>query len=152
MQESLGLGTHIRNGIAGSLVGGIVMGMLMSMMGMMEMIAMIVRSESLVVGWIVHLVVSFIFGIVLGLLLAYIPWNRVLVGTLWGIAAWIGGALILMPIFLGMPGMVFNLSGAEPWMSMMGHILYGLIAGVVALWLERRTSESPGAVAQATDE
>lgn len=130
--------TTIRNGVVGSLAGGAVFGMMMTMMDMMPMVAMLVRSESVVVGWLVHLVISAIFGVVFGALLANVAVSRFLLGMGWGVAAWVGGALVLMPLFLGMPKMVLNLSGSTPWFSLVGHVAYGFVAGGVALWLEKR--------------
>ena len=49
-------------GIVGGLVGGMAFGMMMQMMDMMPTIAMLVGSESIAVGWMVHLAVSAALG------------------------------------------------------------------------------------------
>src|SRR5688500_6433505 len=63
-------------GLAGGLVGGIAFGLLMQMMGMMPMVAMLVRSESVFVGWLVHLVIASAIGISFALLFG--AWARTL--------------------------------------------------------------------------
>lgn len=56
------LSTRLIAGVAGGLAGGIVFGVLMQMMDMMGMVAMLVGSESIAVGWLVHLFNSALFG------------------------------------------------------------------------------------------
>ncbi len=130
--------TNIRNGIIGSLAGGIVFGMVMAMMGMMAMVANLVGSESVGVGWAVHLVISLIFGVAFGGILHAVDWNRIVAGMMWGVAAWIGGGLIIMPLMLGMS--VFPLGASAAWFSLLGHLMYGVVAGLVVWGIERRTS------------
>ena len=142
---------------AGALVGigaGIVFGAMMQMMNaptpdggsmpMIVMVAMVVRSESAVVGWLYHLfnsaVIGALFGWTLGVRIqAYgsaAGW-----GAAYGIGWWVLGSLILMPILLGMPA--FASLKMEPMRpvalgSLMGHLLYGVILGVGYVWLRRR--------------
>jgi uncharacterized membrane protein YagU involved in acid resistance len=134
------------NGIIGSLAGTLVLGVMMTMMGMMEMVAMLVGSQNVAVGWVVHVVIGVIFGVVFGFLLGRAKVNRLLVGVAWGLAAWVGGALLIMPLWLGMPAMVFNLTTPTPWWSLVGHVMYGLTAGLVAAYMEQRP-ELRGALA-----
>ena len=54
---------HVKAGSLGGLVGGIIFGGMMGMMGMLPMIAMLVKSESAVVGFFVHIIISIIFGV-----------------------------------------------------------------------------------------
>lgn len=130
----------IVRGVAGGLAGGLVFGMLMQMMGMIGMIAMMVGSDSVVVGWLVHLAISAFIGATFALLLG----GRVsgfgsglLYGVGYGIVWWVLGALIAMPAALGMP--VFQLN-ATSLMSLMGHMLYGAILGLVFTALNRRSA------------
>lgn len=121
---------RIAVGAAAGLAGGLVFGMLMQMMGMMEMVGMLVGRESAVVGWPVHLVNSAVIGAVYGATFgqAEQTWGRgagfgLAYGALW----WVLGALLIMPAVLGMP--VFEI-GETQIMSLMGHLLYGLVTGV----------------------
>jgi uncharacterized protein DUF6789 len=137
--------SDIGNGIVAGLVGGVVFGILMQMMNaptpeggqmpMMAMVAKVVRSDNMAVGWIYHLFNSAIIGAIFGWLLrsrslkfgATIGW-----GAAYGFIWWILGALILMPLFLGMPA--FAPLQMKPMLpvamgSLMGHLIYGVILG-----------------------
>ncbi|MGI8410216.1 MAG: hypothetical protein ACR2M8_10105, partial [Pyrinomonadaceae bacterium] len=119
-------------GIVAGLIGGVVFGMMMQMMAapdgkpMMAMVAQVVRSESLVVGWLYHLFNSAVIGGIFGWLLG----NRIggygtglLWGALYGIGWWILGGLILMPLFLGMSAF------APLMMEMMRPVAMGSLMG-----------------------
>jgi hypothetical protein len=111
---------------------------------MMAMVAQVVRSESLAVGWIYHLfnsaVIGGIFGWVLGGRSAGIG-GGLAWGALYGLFWWVLGALILMPILLEMA--VFAPLMMAPMRpvaigSLVGHLLFGLILGGVFARLHRR--------------
>jgi uncharacterized membrane protein YagU involved in acid resistance len=134
--------------VAGALAGvlaGIVFGIMMQMMSaptpeggsmpMMAMVAMVVGSQSLVVGWVYHLFNSAVIGALFGVLLGArvggygsgATW-----GALWGIVWWVLGGLILMPIFLDMPPFAaLRMPPMRPvaWGSLAGHLIYGVILG-----------------------
>ncbi len=146
-------------GIVAGLIGGVVFGMMMQMMAapdgkpMMAMVAQVVRSESLVVGWLYHLFNSAVIGGIFGWLLG----NRIggygaglLWGALYGIAWWILGGLILMPMFLGMSAfapLMMEMMRPVAMGSLMGHIIFGLVLGVSFLLLNRSRREIPDAAA-----
>jgi uncharacterized membrane protein YagU involved in acid resistance len=153
--------SRIRNGILAGLLAGLVFGMMMQMMTaptpdggqmpMMQMVAMVLRSDSLVVGWLYHLFNSAVIGALFGWLLgkraqaygAGLGW-----GAAYGVAWWILGAQILMPILLGMPPFA-TLSMPEMRMvglgSLVGHLIYGLILGAAFVWLEQRLTRGQAA-------
>jgi len=134
----------LSGGFAG-LSAGVVFGAMMQMMNaptpqggqmpMMAMVAMVVGSSSLIAGWIYHLFNSAVIGAIFGWLIGH---RAVSVGSgfewgvLYGIAWWILGAQILMPVALGMspfasimmPSMRMVAMG-----SLIGHMIYGLILG-----------------------
>jgi hypothetical protein len=58
-------------------------------------------------------------------------------GIINGIVWWVLGALVLMPLFLGMSQMVFMIGQAQ-WMSLLGHIIYGLVTAFVFIPLVKR--------------
>ncbi|MGH2773701.1 MAG: hypothetical protein ACRDIU_11280 [Actinomycetota bacterium] len=127
----LAVPANLSAGIAGGLAGGVVFGMLMQMMGMIPMIAMLVGSESVVVGWLVHLAISAFAGGTFAVLFgrqAAAPGPAAGIGVAYGAAWWVLGALFLMPAKLGMPLFVFN---SMAWQSLMGHLIYGLVLGLV---------------------
>jgi hypothetical protein len=134
-------------GIISGLAAGLVFGMMMQMMSaptpdgkqmpMMQMVAMVVRSGSIMVGWLYHLfnsaVIGGIFGWVLGnrtqTYSAGLGW-----GALYGVIWWILGAQILMPVLLGMPPFASVLMPPMHMVAMgsfVGHLIFGLILGGV---------------------
>lgn len=153
--------SRIGAGIAGGLVAGVVFGVMMTMMTaptpdggampMMAMVAQVVRSESLVVGWIYHLFNSAVIGALFGLALggAASGYGKALLwGLLYGVLWWVLGALILMPLFLGMPAFA-SLKMPEMRMvamgSLVGHLVYGAILGLVFAAL-RKPAAAPAPV------
>ena len=125
------LPTRLIAGVAGGLAGGIVFGMLMQMMGMIFMVMMLVGSKSVAMAWLVHLAISAFIGAIYALLFARYATGLVpvaLTGIAYGAMWWVLGALVLMPARLGME--VFTLN-TMAWQSLMGHLMFGLVLGVV---------------------
>lgn len=125
-------------GVVGGLAGGLLFGVLMQMMGMISMVAMLVGTEAAAVGWLVHLAISAFIGATFALIFAPVA-KRVVsalfLGMGYGVVWWVLGGLVLMPARLGMPVFQF---GAAAWQSLMGHLIYGLLLGLVyALVLPR---------------
>jgi hypothetical protein len=137
--------SDISNGISAGLLAGLVFGIMMQMMNaptpeggempMMAMVAKVVRSDSMAAGWIYHLFNSAVIGGIFGWLLGTrshriapgLGW-----GALYGFIWWILGALILMPLFLGMPAFApLMMVPMRPVAmgSLMGHLIYGIILG-----------------------
>lgn len=129
---------RVAAGVAGGLIGGVVFGVLMQMMDMLPMVAMLVGSDSMAVGWLVHLAISAFIGVTFAVLLG--KWATgiavsVALGMGYGIIWWVLGGLILMPAKLGMG--VFTLN-TMAWQSLMGHLIYGALLGAAyALILPR---------------
>jgi len=157
----LDTGSAVRNGIIGGLIGGVVFGIGMQMMvaptpegmqmPMMGMVAKIVKSDSLLVGWIYHLFNSAVIGAIFGWLLGgritgYGPglgW-----GAVYGVFWWVLGGLILMPVLLAMPAfapLMMPMMQMVAIGSLAGHLMFGLILGAVFVWLTERTREPAGA-------
>lgn len=143
-QSSAASGTalvrRVTAGVAGGLAGGVVFGMLMQMMGMIPMVAQLVGSTAVAVGWVVHLVISAVIGAGFGLVGARF-WtgttSAVVAGGGYGIVWWVLGALLLMPARLGMPLFTVDVMA---WKSLMGHVVFGVVLGVVAVAVSRRGS------------
>ncbi len=149
--------SRIVAGVAGGIIAGIVFGMMMTMMSaptpdggsmpMMGMVAMVVGSTSLVVGWLYHLFNSVVIGAIFGGVFG----GRVRsygsglgLGAVYGFVWWILGGLILMPMMLGM-------SAFAPLMmppmrmiamaSLVGHLIFGTILGGAYVMLYRPGSD-----------
>ncbi len=131
---------RVINGVLGGLAGGLVFGMLMGMMGMLPMVAMLVKSESALVGFGVHMLISALigagFGVAVGDRVRTLAHGLAL-GAGYGLVWWVLGPLLLMPLLLGMAPQ-FG-SAFEPMLlkSLMGHMLFGIISGGVYAWLQR---------------
>ena len=136
---------EIANGIVAGLTGGIIFGIMMQMMTaptpeggqmpMMAMVAKVVRSDSVAIGWLYHLFNSAVIGGIFGWLLgtrshtfgAGLGW-----GAVYGFAWWIMGGLILMPLLLGMPPFTpLQMAPMRPVAmgSLVGHLIYGVVLG-----------------------
>lgn len=131
-------------GALGGIAGGMVFGMAMQMMGMIPKIAALVGHTGLASGWAVHLLISMVLGAGFGALAgrALTTWVRgLLLGLAYGMVWWVLGALLLMPARLGMPIFQFN---TVAWQSLMGHMMFGAILGVVAVAVLRRGRVTSG--------
>ena len=135
---SASFGRRILAGVLGGLAGGVVFGMLMAMMGMLTMIASMAGSGSPWVGFGIHLMIS--IGIGLGLTVSFgnlvlTGYGRgLLVGMVYGAIWWVLGPLVMMPLMLGMT--VFSVDMTSVF-SLMGHLIYGAILGLVAVRILR---------------
>lgn len=128
-------------GAVAGLVGGVVFGILMGMMNVLPMVAMLVKSDSPVVGFIIHMIISAAIGASFGLITSFLPSQgrvaTIVAGAIYGMIWWVLGALILMPLMLGMSEMVLKI-GDMQWMSLMGHIIYGVVTGFTYSVLKNR--------------
>ncbi len=95
------------------------------------------------VGFVVHMVSSAIIGagfaIVLGRFVSGTA-SGLGAGLAYGGAWWILGPLTLMPLLMGMGlGVNWNAAAAAAMLpSLVGHLMYGSILGLVYTWLHRR--------------
>ena len=132
--SSFGINRRMLAGVLGGIAGGLVFGMLMAMMGTLPVIASMVGSTSAMVGFGVHLMISVLIGLGLTVLFG----NRLLtnygrgalVGLAYGSIWWILGPLMMMPVMMGMPLFAVDLTAM---MSLLGHLIYGAILGLVAV-------------------
>jgi hypothetical protein len=139
--------TKLGAGILAGLVAGVIFGLMMTMMTaptpdggrmpMMAMVAQVVRSDSLLVGWVYHLFNSAVIGAIFGWVLGRggLGYRGALAkGIGYGIFWWILGAQILMPLFLGMgPFAALRMAPMRPVavMSLIGHVIFGGVLGLV---------------------
>lgn len=136
------MSTRIIAGIAGAVLAGLVLGVMMQMMGLMTDLSDMVGMESVAVGWVIHLMMSVLFGLVYGLLLmaASLKLGANLgLGAAYGIAIWIMGPLIIMPMMMGDAVLAFD---TDTMMMLMGHVMWGLLTGAIAVAVHRRLATS----------
>ena len=135
------IASQIEVGVVGGLFAGGVFGVQMLLAGMMPMIAQMVGSESIVLGFIIHMLISAFIGGTYGVIAARLPRTllvQVAGGLIWGIIWWVLGALIIMPTVLGMGEMVLNVEPALG--SLIGHSVFGIILAVSYVLLLRDKS------------
>ena len=147
-------------GIVAGLIAGLPFGIMMQLMQaptpdgsqvpMMMMVAMVVRSESLLAGWLYHLfnsaVIGALFGVFLGTTAGANTSRNVALGAAWGVVWWVVGALILMPLFRGMPAFAaLRMPPMRPVAmgSLVGHLLFGLMLGAAFVRLHARAGGFP---------
>ncbi len=151
--------SNLTAGIIAGLIAGVVFGIMMTMMHaptpdggsmpMMAMVAKVVGSTSLAVGWVYHLfnsaVIGGLFGWILGSRIggygSAAGW-----GAGYGVAWWILGGLILMPMFLGMPAFApLQMPMMRPvaFASLMGHVIFGVILGAAFVPLRGTAPHTP---------
>jgi uncharacterized membrane protein YagU involved in acid resistance len=124
------MGQSIKASLIGGVVAGVLFGILMQMMGKISMIAMMMGSDSLVVGWIIHMMISLIFGAGFGVLAA----RREKVyglAIVYGIILWVIGPLLIMPAMMGMGVMLGQAFTADNLMNLMTHVVFALILAFV---------------------
>ena len=127
------LGRVISAGVKAGLGGGLVFGLMLGMMGMLPMIGMMVGSSSAALGFVIHMGISTFIGATYALVARRLPaWTtrHLAAGALNGVIWWVLGALIMMPLALGMNEMVLTI-GQPQVMSLVGHLVYGLVTAYV---------------------
>lgn len=126
-------------GAAAGVVAGIPLGIIMQVrdadpammpgIKVIDLVGDLIASPSTGLGWLIHLFNSALFGAVFVLLFSRWLTQRgpaMVLGLLYGVAWWVVGALWIMPAWLGMDAMVFEV-GANQWWSLVGHLIYGLL-------------------------
>lgn len=129
-------------GTVAGLIGGIAFGAMMHALGMIGMIGELVDAEGFGAAWAVHLVIAAAIGAGYavtfgvrdpgyGASAAY--------GLVYGAIWWVLGPLLLMPLFMGMGP--FPPIGQDQIMSLIGHLMYGVIVGLVFVAVRERARD-----------
>ncbi|MBN8639570.1 MAG: hypothetical protein J0M07_29905 [Anaerolineae bacterium] len=132
--------TSVVQGITAALIGGSVFGVQMAVGGMLPMVAQLVGSQNPVVGFVMHLIISAIIGAVYGAIAPRLPAGWLVAmgaGIGYGVIWWVLGALVMMPLLLGMGDMVFQI-GDMQLMSLIGHVIFGIITAGFFTLIQRR--------------
>ncbi|WP_406397924.1 DUF1440 domain-containing protein [Streptomyces sp. NBC_00879] len=123
-------------GALAGLAGGLVFGQVMAVIGFLPTVAAIVRTDSSVVGFAVHLLIAAVIGSIFGTLVAR---QRELLfwGLAYGVLWWFLGPLTLLPILLGRP-VAWDVATAQALIpSLLGHLAYGAVTAAVLALLSR---------------
>jgi uncharacterized membrane protein YagU involved in acid resistance len=132
-----GTGERLVAGTVGGVAGGVLFGAMMGMMGMLPMVASLVGSDNAAVGFLVHMVISVVIGLFFAIVFGGLA-RTIAGGALWGLVNgvlwWLLGPIVVMPLMMGM-GLQFGAMFSGPLlMSLLGHLVYGVAAGVVYAW------------------
>jgi len=121
-------------GVPAGLVGGLVFGAAMTQIGVLPTIAGVVRADSAVVGFVVHMGVAAIIGASFALLVARQEpgaGETLFWGLTYGALWWFIGPLTLLPFFSG-DSVEWTLARAQAeFPSLLGHLLYGATTALV---------------------
>ncbi|WP_257346947.1 DUF1440 domain-containing protein [Pseudalkalibacillus decolorationis] len=120
----------LKASVVGGIVAGIVFGILMQMMGKMPMIAGMMGSQSIAVGWMIHMVISIVFGAAFGMMATNIK-KVYLFGIVYGVMIWIVGPLLMMPLMMGMGTSLAAAFTPPQLMNLATHIMFALILSFV---------------------
>jgi uncharacterized membrane protein YagU involved in acid resistance len=129
----MALSDSVVKGVVAGLVGGAIFGVQMATMQMLPMVAQMIGSQSPVVGFFVHMLISAVIGGVYGVIASRLPSSWLVIaaaGAIYGVIWWVLGALVIMPLVLGMGGMVLQI-GDMQWMSLIGHLIFGIVMAVL---------------------
>lgn len=126
-------------GLAG-LVGGWAFGKWMEQVGFFPLVAGLVGSQAQSVGVLVHFLIAVLIGASFGVLFqrdvrgfgSSMGW-----GMGYGLLWWFLGPLTILPLWLGRPLDWSAGRGSALFGSLVGHIVYGLIVGVLYAALDR---------------
>lgn len=125
---------HMRAGVLAGLIAGVVFGAMMGMMGMLPMIAKLIGGSSALLGFVLHLVVSAVIGLIFSIFLGHAAVDKakgIMLGLVYGLIWWFLGPLIIMPVLLGM-GVQLSAQGMQMALpSLWGHLVYGFILGLI---------------------
>jgi len=140
--------TNLKNGLLAGFAATVVLSVLMVAKGMMGLIpeldvaAMLAKmmGAPLIVGWIAHFIIGTLaWGGAFAFLYDVIPGgSATLKGIAFGVAAWLGMMIVVMPMvgagFFGM-----NLGLTAPVMTLALHIIYGAVLGKVYVFFPAAT-------------
>ncbi len=130
------IASQVEIGVVSGLFAGGIFGVQMLLAEMMPMIASMIGSDSIVIGFIIHMLISAVIGGTYGIIAARLPRTllvQVAGGLIYGIVWWVLGALVIMPTVLGMGEMVLNVTPALG--SLIGHSIFGIFMAVVYVLL-----------------
>ena len=120
-------------GAFAGLGGGIVFGLLMAVTGMLPTIGEVFGVKDAVPAFFAHLFVSAFIGAAYGIVARPLPLSKrthLVAGLLNGLFWWVVGGLVMIPIGLGEMDLMLKVGSAQ-LMSLVGHILYGIVTGVL---------------------
>ncbi len=158
--EPFGFARALLGGTLAGVVGGWAFGKWMAQVGFFPLIANLVGSSSRMVGEWLHFLIAVIIGITFAVLFQREVrgfGSSMVCGVAYGIFWWFLGPLTILPLWLRRPLDWSNDHASELFGSLVGHIVYGLLVGLIyaavdRMWVRfftesdpiRREPEGPG--------
>ncbi|UKY54715.1 DUF1440 domain-containing protein [Streptomyces inhibens] len=133
----------IWHGVIAGLAGGVIFTGVMVAVSLLPLVATLVGSESAVVGLAIHLLVSQVVGVTYAVFFrrrSFDPASGIGWGVSYGFLWWILGNLTLLPVLLGAAPRWSAAALAVSFPSLVGHLAYGAVLGLVYQRLEARVS------------
>lgn len=138
--EHFSAGRAIIGGAIAGLAGGWVFGKWMAQVNFYPLIAGLAGSSSRMIGELLH----FVFAVIIGISFAFLFQREVrgfgssmACGAAYGIFWWFLGPLTILPLWLRQRPDWSNEHASELFGSLVGHIMYGLIAGLFYAAIDR---------------
>jgi len=141
LREPVSASKTLGAGAAAGLGGGLVFGVVMGATRTLPIAGLFPGVAGVLVGLVIHVITSTFLGAMYGLVACGLParWSIALAaGTGYGLFWWVLGGLILMPLMLGESHMVLAVGSAQ-WVSLVGHLLYGIITGLLYMAFGRES-------------
>ncbi|MGI6632940.1 MAG: hypothetical protein ACOX5M_07790 [Bacillota bacterium] len=137
------MGQTVYAGLLSGAIAGLVSGIMLQLMWVLTPLSLLLsRPPNPATGWIPHIIVSMIFGLIFALAAGALHLRRrgcVIGGLTTGVLAWIAGPLTLIPVWIGLPP---QFSLASRWLKVgAAYLVYGLVLGAVFETLHERITE-----------
>jgi len=136
-------GTDLESWVSG-LVAGFVASTAMAfplhfIMDMLPMIAALYGAEGVAAGFVAHTFHSLVFALIYVVAFSVEPMRtfasnfpaNIATGAVYGVALWVFGSVVIMPVWLASIGMSAPAVPNIVPMSLLAHILFGVVLGVV---------------------
>ncbi|WP_206341576.1 hypothetical protein [Streptomyces ureilyticus] len=133
----------IWHGVIAGLAGGVIFTGVMVAVGFLPVVAALIGSESAVVGLVIHLLISQVVGVTYAIFFrrrSFDPASGIGWGVSYGFLWWFLGNLTLLPVLLGVAPQWSDVALALSFPSLVGHLAYGAVLGLVYQRLEERVS------------
>ncbi|MFI1409881.1 hypothetical protein ACH4Y0_08170 [Streptomyces sp. NPDC020707] len=133
----------IWHGVIAGLAGGVIFTGVMVAVGFLPTVAALIGSDSTVVGLVVHLLISQAIGVTYAVFFrrrSFDPASGIGWGVSYGFLWWFLGNLTLLPVLLGATPQRNDAALARSFPSLVGHLAYGAVLGLVHQRLEERVA------------
>lgn len=124
------MGRTVLFGSIGGIAGGILFGIIMQTTGQLEMLSAMMGFSGLLAGWIIHLMISIVFGAGFGLLALRFS-SLVSLTVLYSVLIWVIGPLVMMPLLMGQGTALLQAFAPAQLMGLATHFFYTAVVAVV---------------------